>query len=163
MNRNGPIPRKVDSAIDRFVERLTREGSHFTPVASAPWIDTFEDRLPAKLPRSFSSLVRRYSFPSFEFAGVTFFSNLGTADEEDLANAVFRDRHLAAAVANGFVQIGRPETGSYDLVCFNTRDRRAAECPLVVLDHEELLQHDKVRVTSTVARSFLELIKSADH
>jgi hypothetical protein len=161
VNRNGPIPAKVDVAIDRFVERLSREGSHFTPLASAPWIDSFEDRLPAKLPRSFSSLVRRYSFPSFQFAGVSFFTNLGTTDKEDLANAVFLDRHLEAAVTNGFVQIGRPETGSYDLVCFNTRERRAGECPLVVLDHEELLEHDKVRVTNTVGRSFLELVKSA--
>jgi len=83
----------------------------------------------------------------------------GTNDEEDLVNSVYRDKHLAAALTNGFIQIGRPETGSYDLVCFNTSEQRAAECPLVVLDHEELLQHNKVRVTNTLAQSFLELIR----
>ena len=97
---------KVEVVIDRFAERLTREGRHFNTIVSAPWIDSFEEQLAVRLPRSFSSLVKRYSFPSFQFAGVSFFSNLGTGDEEDLGNAVFRDKHLAAAVANGFVQIG---------------------------------------------------------
>jgi len=152
---------KVDVVIDRFVERLTHEGWHFNTIVSATWIDSFEERLPAKLPRSFSSLVKRYSFASFQFGGINFFSNLGTDDEEDLVNAVFRDRHLTAALANGFVQIGRPESGSYDLVRFNTHGRRAAEYPLVVLDHEELLQYNKVRITKTVAQSLLELVRRA--
>ena len=52
-----------------------------------------------------------------------------------------------------------PDTGSYDLVCFNTRERRGAECPMVVLDHEELLQHNTVRVNQTVAESFAELVR----
>jgi hypothetical protein len=89
---------KVDVVIDRFVERLTREGWHFNAIISAWWIDSFEERLPVRLPRSFSSLVKRYRFASFHFRNVSFFSNLGTGDDEDLVNAVFRDKHLAAAL-----------------------------------------------------------------
>jgi len=150
---------EVDVIIDRFVERLTGEGLRFETIASAPWIARFEERLPARLPRSFSSLVKRYRFPTFQFKGVSFFSNLGTDDEEDLVKAVVKDKHLGAAVANGFVQIGRPDTGSYDLVCFNTRERRGAECPMVALDHEELLQHNRVRINHNVAESFAELVR----
>lgn len=150
---------KVDLVIDKFVERLTREGCRFDAIASARWIDSFEAQLPANLPKSFSSLVRRYSFLRFQFAGVQFFSNLGSDDQEDLVNVVFRDKNLSAALADGFIQVGRSESGSYDLVCFDTSKRRAAECPLVVLDHEELLQHNKVRITNRLAGSFLELVR----
>ena len=146
---------KTDAIIDRFVERLAGNGVGFEKIASAPWIERFEERLQTKLPRSFSSLVNRYSFPVFEFSGVVFFSNSGTDDEDDLVIAPFRDKHLGAAVANGFVQIGRPDTGSYDLVCFNTRGRRrGGEYPIVVLDHEPLLQHDRLKINQSIGTSF---------
>ena len=145
---------KMDGIIDRFVARLSLEGTYFERILSAPWIESFEERLPEKLPRSFASLVKRYRFPSFVFGGVNFFSNLGTGGDEELVRAVFRDPCLAGTLSSCFIQIGRPDTGSYDLVCFDARHRRGGEYPMVVLDHEQLLQHNKVRLIKVVAQTF---------
>ena len=114
----------IDVTVDRFVERLMLSGLRFDPITSSPWIESLEERLPARFPRSFRSLVRRYRFRSFSCGGVHFFGNLGTGEDEDFVTAVFKDPYLTGALQNGFIQIGRPDTGSYDLICFST-DRKS--------------------------------------
>jgi hypothetical protein len=52
---------KVDAITDRFVVRLREDGLRLQRIASAPWIGAFENRLGIELPKSFSSLVKRYT------------------------------------------------------------------------------------------------------
>ncbi len=126
------------------------------------WVDDFEAKLPGRLPRSYRSFVTRYSFPAFDVGPVTLFANTagGVGAQWALVQAAFWDEHLSTPLlAAGFVQFGRPSTGSYDPVCFDL-DRRtnAGECRVVQLDHEAALMGGRAQVVAELAPSFLALI-----
>jgi hypothetical protein len=180
--------RNVDLAIDKFVERVNgspREaldpeavpenlrvglpdalGRVFWAIVRAPspcpWVDEFEAKLPGRLPRSYRSFASRYLFPAFEVGPVTLFANTGGAVPEqwELVQAAFLDEALSAPLlAAGFVQFGRPSTGSYDPVCFDLNKRtNAGECPVIQVDHEAALQGLGIRVVAELAPSFLALV-----
>ena len=58
----------------------------------------------------------------------------------------------------GYVQIGRPDTGSFDAVCFDLNDqRRNRECRIVRVDHEQILCNWRVRVSAELWPSFVKL------
>ena len=155
---------KLDQLVDKFVERMKVTGVSFQGLESAPWIAEFEAKLPRRLPRSFSSLVTRYCFLRFEFAELEFFANLDGQAEEELSVAAFKDKFLwQPALTQGFVQIGRPSSGSYDPICFDMRQKQPnREYPLVRLDHEELLQRERVRIVEKITESFLALITTEE-
>lgn len=151
---------KIDQVVTNFIKQLTAAGVACKRIDSAPWIAEFEAKLPRRLPRSFSSLVTRYCFPSFELAEIEFFANRNGQSDDELVVAAFRDKYLwRPALTQGFIQIGKSSTGSYDPICFDMRYQKSRrEYPMVRLDHEELLQKEKIRIVEEKAKSFLALI-----
>jgi hypothetical protein len=71
---------------------------------------------------------------------------------------IFRDQVLAVTtLRNGYIQFARPETGSYDPICFDARKRGAnREFAIVRLDHEEILCNERIREVEKVADSFFK-------
>jgi hypothetical protein len=124
------------------------------------WVDDFEAKLPAPLPRSYRSLVSRYLFPVLDVGAVTLFANTGVGVHDEIVEAIFRDRAIYTPLLQaGFVQFGRPAAGSYDPVCFDlNRKTRDQECPVVRLDHEAALMEGRATVVEEVADSFLALV-----
>lgn len=150
----------TETEIDAFVGRQIAAGLDFTKVDEAPWITAFEQRLPFRLPASYRSLVVRYRFCPFLLSGIEFFGNQGNGDDDDLVVASLRDPVLArVSLARGFVQIGRPDTGAYDPVCFDMNRRsNNREAPLVSLDHEAILIKERIHVLREYAKSFFQII-----
>jgi hypothetical protein len=132
----------------------------FVSAGAPDWLPPFEQSLPFRLPPTYRSLLLRYRFPAFDVGKVTLFGNVDGKSYDDLVVASVRDEILSSvARANGFLQIGRPETGSYDPVCFDGRHRtKKGEAGIVRLDHEEILINDSIRVLEVIATSFLELL-----
>lgn len=135
-------------------------------VRSARWLAAFERRLPKPYPPSFRSLIHRYSFAQFEVGPVLLFANTGDTDWDnhlfsELSVAIFQDKRISQkTMENGFVQFARPVTGGYDPICFDTnRSGRNCECPVVRIDHEEILCRDGLSVIEEVAPSFIELVQ----
>ena len=62
----------------------------------------------------------------------------------------------------GYFQIGRPDTGSFDAVCFDMNTQKQnREYRIVLADHEEILCTSKVKIRSELwasFRKFLEII-----
>jgi hypothetical protein len=88
------------------------------------------------------------------------YGTLPSDEYEAVLVATVNDCGLYEVVrAAGFVPFGRPEDGSYDPVCFDTR-QTVAECdyPVVRMDHEAALCNSRATVMYTVASSFRELI-----
>ena len=58
--------------------------------------------------------------------------------------AILNDRIIAdATLKAGYIQFTRPESGSYDPICFDaTHAVSDREFPIVRLDHEEILCRD---------------------
>jgi hypothetical protein len=154
----------INQAIDDFVERMRAAGVRFERIDAAPWIIDFEKKLPRRLPRSYFSLLSRYRFSSFEYKDIDFFGNINGHSEDELVIAARLDPYVwEPAIAHGFVPVGRPATGSYDPICFDTGKRtRNREGPVVCLDHEELLQQESARIKQELAQSFLALIEAKE-
>jgi hypothetical protein len=151
------------STVDAEVDAIIFAPGHapvFVGAGEPLWLPTFEQNLPFRLPPSYRSLLLRYRFPAFDVGAVTLFGNLDGRSYDDLVVASTRDRVLSSvARANGFIQIGRPESGSYDPVCFDARRRtKTGEARIVQLDHEEILIKDSIRVQEAIAASFPELL-----
>jgi hypothetical protein len=151
----------IAELIDRFVALIDPGPGGFRRIESAPWIDTLESSLPRRFPASFRSLVTRYSFPSFEAGGLSFFANQdGNGPCDGLSRAIFKDRIIAdATLKAGYIQFARPKGGSYDPVCFDARHSvRNREFPIVQLDHEDILCRELIRTVASVSDSFYRFV-----
>ena len=122
----------IDELIDQFVVMIDPAGAVFRRIESAPWIDAFEARLPKRLPVSFRSLVTRYAFPPVDLGRLSLFANQGIDSQDELSVAIFKDQFIAdATLKAGYIQFARPQSGSYDPICFDLRpfDRTLCFCP----------------------------------
>ena len=152
---------KVDQLVDQFASKLSASRIvAIRKIDEAPWVADLESKLPKRFPRSFGSFIARYSFPAFDLWGISFFGNTGANNENDLEAAIFKDRGLCEVLlSNGYVQIGRPDSGDYDPVCFDpTGPINNREYPIVRIDHEEVLCNFRIKVTDHIAPSFLNLV-----
>ena len=149
----------IAELIDQFVIVIDPAGNIFRRVESAPWISALEERLPARLPASFRSLVTRYCFEPFDAGSLYFFGNRGTDSHNELSVAIFNDQFIAGATLQaGYIQFARPLGGSYDPVCFDARRPVSnREFPIVRLDHEKILCRERVH-SVPVSDSFYKLI-----
>lgn len=132
------------------------------------WFEAFEQELHMKFPPSFQSLMSRYAFPAFQCGPVFLYANTGyeLKSEHDFTwefkERIFLDKGLAnVLLPAGYLQIGNPDGGIYDPVCFDTNNNNNyGEYPIVRIDHEWILCRSKIEIVEVVAQSFLELIEN---
>jgi hypothetical protein len=152
----------TDNLIESFAAMLGRHGVPIREENNALRLSGLEERLPKRLPQSFESLLSRYSFPTFDVVGITFFawesdSSLYTTEAARPAGSLSE-----LLIPAGYVQVGRPDTGDFDAVCFDLNQRsQNREYRIVQVDHEDILCNWKVRVTSERWPSFIKLVESA--
>jgi hypothetical protein len=157
-----PLGTPVEPLTDRSraVARLRQLGTVVEFVTDAAWVPQLERRFKRGLPPLYRSLLLRFCFASREVGEVELFGNLGWPDEHDITVAPFSDPLLSTwLIDRGYIQFGRPATGSYDPVCFDySVEVRGSEPTIVSLNHEDvLLDRKKVR-KRTVAASFAALL-----
>jgi hypothetical protein len=150
-----PVDKEIDAAI-----AARCDAAAFVSADEPPWLAPFEQSLPFRLPPSYRSLVVRYRFPAIVAGTVNLFGSLDGNSYDDVVVASSRDPVLSSVTrSNGFIQIGRPASGSYDPICFDLRSRtKSGEAGIVRLDHEEVLINDSIRVAEKVADRFVELL-----
>ena len=112
------------------------------------------------MPQSFGTFLSRYSFAPFEVSEVSLFgweSDSNSYSEEASAAKGSLSELLIPA---GYVQIGRPETGDFDAICFDLNQKsQNRECRIVQIDHEEILCNWRVRVSGELWPSFTKLVE----
>jgi hypothetical protein len=150
----------IHDSIDEFVRVADPAATIFRRVDSTPRIESLEKLLPKRFPVSYSSLIRRYAFPAFDAGPIRFFANTGDESLDELSVAIFQDPIIARVTqANGFIQFARPESGSYDPICFDARHSVSnREYPIVRLNHEVILCRDEIGSPTIVASSFYRFI-----
>jgi hypothetical protein len=123
-------------------------------------LELLEAKLPRRLPPSFASLLSQYSFPSFDVAGISLFgweSDSSVYIEEASAPKGSLSELLIPA---GYVQIGQPDTGSFDAICFDLNKKcQNREYRIVQVDHEAILCNWRVRVSGELWPSFIKLVE----
>jgi len=125
------------------------------------WLPEIEQSLPAALPPTFRSLVSRYCFPALEVGPIVLHGNTSEGSEYfEFRKRLFQDPYMSPfLLRHGFIQFGKPADWSYDPVCFHLASRSKRECPIVRLDHEEILIRQRVRVTASIAPSLRKLFE----
>lgn len=126
-------------------------------------VEALEEQLKHRLPTSFATLLRRYTWPPFDVADIAFFawSDDSRHALDDFCHAVFEDEVLSRVLlTHGLVQFGRPDTGHYDAICFDTNHKVGNnEYSIVYVEHENALMYEKI-VAHPVASSFHSLMKA---
>ena len=129
---------------------------------NASRLRAFEERLPKRMPQSFESFLSRYSFPAFEVLGITLFGWDSDSNEYIAEASAPKNSLSELLIPAGYVQIGRPNTGDFDAICFDlNRRRQNREYRVVQVDHEDILCNWKVRVTGELWPSFIKLVETA--
>jgi hypothetical protein len=121
-----------------------------------------ESGLPMRLPPSFESLLSRYSFAPFDVSGISFFGWVPTSTELFEVASPRRGSLSEFLLPAGYFQIGRPDTGSFDAICFDLKTKKQnREYRIVLADHEEVLCNSRVKIRSELwpwFRNFLEAV-----
>ncbi|HLX85021.1 MAG TPA: hypothetical protein VKR59_14065 [Terriglobales bacterium] len=158
-----------DKLMESFAAALKDRGVPIREEDNASRLRIFEEKLPKRLPQSFQSFLCRYSFPAFDVMGIALFGwdSDSNAYVEEASAAESSSRrfpvHLSEfLIPAGYVQIGRPDGGDFDAICFEfNQQSQNREYRIVQVDHEGILCNSKVRVSSELWGSFVELVESA--
>jgi hypothetical protein len=147
----------TDQLIDQFASRLNSLGVQIRPEDNLARMHALEGKLPKRLPQSFATLLSKYSFPSFNAGGITFFG-WGPDRMEFSGSALPAKGSLSELLLPaGYVQIGRPDTGDFDAVCFKLSTNQNREYRIVQADHEEILCNFRVTIRRELCPSFRKL------
>ncbi len=154
--------REIVSRVDLFADLLRTRGVAIQSADNIFRLRTFEEKLSKGLPQSFASLLSRYSFPSFDIGGISFFAWDSEANSYVAEASAAKNSLAELLLPSGFAQIGRPDTGNFDAICFDLNSKvRNREYPLVRIDHEEILCNQKVRIVRALWPCFVQLMESA--
>jgi hypothetical protein len=153
---------KTDTLVDAFASKLKAQGLAIRREDNASRLGDLETRLPKRLPPSFESFLSRYSFPSFDASGISFFG-WGPAPTELLeAPSPQKDALSGLLRPAGYFQFGRPDTGSFDAVCFDMNTQKQnREYRIVLADHEEILCNLRVKICSELWPSFRKFVETS--
>ena len=150
----------TDELINSFVARLQRAGELVQKEDNGSRLIQFEATLPNRMPLSYESFLSRYSFVPFDAGGISFFGWYSTSGEDpDMIPKTNRDMSKELG-SGGYVQIGRPDTGHYDPVCFDlNQPRQNREWRIVLADHEQILQWSRIKILQELWPSFRNLVE----
>jgi len=114
-----------------------------------------------RLPASLEHLVQSYAFPCVELGPILLYANTGGATCRELNNLLLSQAGWSPFLRDaGFLEIGKPSTGSFDAVCLDARQEcPGREYPLVRLDHEVLFE-ERLPKPHRIAKSFNALVES---
>src|SRR5712671_8231160 len=109
----------TDQLIDRLASKLSTMGVPIRREDNASRLRNLEEKLPKRLPLSFTSLLSRYSFPSFDIGGISFFGWEVVHTEFAGIAPPAKGSLSELLLPSGYIQLGRPDTGDFDAVCFD--------------------------------------------
>src|SRR5215469_12524491 len=115
---------RANDLIDALAAMLRTRGVPIREADNVLRLAKLKEKLPKRLPQSFESLLSRYSFPAFDLVGISFFE--WDADTNPyIAEASAEKGSLSELlIPAGYVQIGRPDTGNFDAICFELKQRQ---------------------------------------
>jgi hypothetical protein len=120
---------KTEQLISSFVTKLEAKGVPVRAEDNSSLLGDLERRLPKRLPQSLELFMSRYSFPSFDMGGISFFG----WGRELAANEYFGAASAAKGTLSellipaGYFQLGQPETGDFDAVCIDFNGKGQGE------------------------------------
>src|SRR5690349_12038094 len=114
------MPNTADRLIDSFVSKLESRGVRIEKADNSALVRKLEEGLPKRLPRSFASFLSRFSFAPFDAGGIEFFG--WGPDSSKIFEILPPNKGTLSELLLplGYIQIGQPDTGDFDAICFDT-------------------------------------------
>jgi hypothetical protein len=135
---------------------------HWQPVATLTHqehLAPIYQKLPGRFPALYERLVLSYRWLRIHLGTVMLLANPPGPTLDGLAAEVFRDPVLInTLIPAGFVPFGMVSGGGYDPMCFDLNARKHDDCPVIQIEHESVLCHDRIGKTWQRYSSFRELI-----
>jgi hypothetical protein len=115
--------------------------------------------IPSRLPPLLERLLLAYRWPEVDVGPLRLFANPPGTGLQGFRDNVLRDPCIWKVVSGqGWIPIGLAPALCYDPVCLAIQRGAGRDCPVVQLDHEEILCNLRVRPVAELARSFRGLI-----
>lgn len=151
----------TDKLIQSFVSQAWSLGVPIREEDNKARLELLGEKLPKQLPQSFASFLSRYSFPPFEVAGISLFGWESASSPYIEEASAARGSLSELLIPAGYVQIGRPDTGNFDAICFDLNEKsQNREYRIVRVDHEDILCNWNVRVSAELYPSFVKLVEA---
>ena len=152
--------RNTDALVDAFASKVKAQGVAIHPENNASRLQDLEAKIPKRLPPSFETFLSRYSFPPFDASGISFFGWGPTSKEFCGLTSPHKDPLSELLGPAGYFQIGRPDTGSFDAICFDMNgEKQNREYRIVLADHEEIVCNSRIKIRAELWPSFRKLLE----
>jgi hypothetical protein len=114
-----------------------------------------------RLPQLFESFAESFGWLDVDLRVCRLFANPPTADFVDLATAMFADPVLNNTLLPlRLVRFALAPDCCYDPICFDLSDFDGDDCPIVRLEHESILMHNRVGKRDVIFESFRDLVRA---
>jgi hypothetical protein len=151
-----------DPPPDLFVGRNAYDWPCWRPaIISTPREQLHElyRRVPGPFPALYEELVLNYRWLEVHLETVMLLANPPGPAMDELADEMLGDPVLInTLLPAGFIPFGRVSGGRYDPMCFDLNSRQGDDCPIVQLEHESILCHDKIGKSWQRFPSFRDLM-----
>src|SRR6185369_9323410 len=146
-----------------FVECFTKfdDGKVFSRPTNPSLLQPILSQLPAPFPPLFEHLLTNYRWSNIYIDRLKLLSNPPGLGFDGFAAEMFGDAELMnVLLPGGYIPFARPVDGrTYDPICFdNNRMQPDGDCPIVRLDHEDILVLGRLTVMEQLATSFSNLV-----
>jgi hypothetical protein len=142
--------------LDDWSEPLWRP-AHVSVYRSA--LDAIYTALPGCLPALYEELLLNYRWANVDLDCYMLLANPPGDDLSGLLETIVSDRRWFDVLsASRLVQFAKIGSDNFDAVCFDLSRFRKNDCPVVQVDHEAILCHDRVEIVRQLAPSFRELV-----
>jgi hypothetical protein len=123
-------------------------------------LKTLYEAVPGPLPPLYEQLILTYHWGEVDLDRYRLLPHFPPA-LDGLIKVLKADAVLFQVLSsNGLVQFGRGPEIDYDPVCFDLSKRSAdGDCAIIKADHEDILNHERLRVVGVLAGSFRELVR----
>jgi hypothetical protein len=118
-------------------------------------------KLPARFPPLYERLVLSYRWAEVDLGLLRLLANPPGPSVAALGEEIARDQAMQEVlVLNQCLQFGRGPDYDYDAVCFDwSRRLPDGDCPVVKIDHEEILCNRRFKIVAELAPSFRALME----
>jgi hypothetical protein len=123
-------------------------------------LDSINAKLPARFPKLFRDLLLNYRWGEVDLGFFRLSPNPPGPDLAGWLAEVSRDRFLwDFLIAAACIPFAKGPDIDNDRVCFDIRSRKKGwECPVVKVDHEEVLCNNRLKIVKEVAPTFRDLV-----
>jgi hypothetical protein len=117
--------------------------------------------LPARFPPLYERLVLSYRWAEIDLRLFRLLANPPGADLAGLGEEISRDQGMyEILIPNKCLQFGKGSDLNYDAVCFDwSRRLPDGDCPVIQIDHEEILCRWNFKKVAEIAPSFRDVMK----